>query len=267
MKATITLILSMVSALAQPSSVSNDPASNSIPATVQRLLVWPSPATISEKQISPTTDAAKTAVFNAERWLRQVIDSELIPAQLEPICTEGEFEGRDVIRYRWDAAGKKLMVAQTGSIFVLEIEPVTGKISGDALSERLDGVRELCGETFAKTGVWRGGQGEKNLITRLNEKLLANFFIAAATHQSETNRAVLFGHPKGPEAMDSTSHERNVSAGGDASWFGPHNETSSYWFRNIHWFSDRGRVVVYFLKQEGGPVVLNFAGSADASWF
>jgi hypothetical protein len=40
-----------------------------------------------------------------------------------------------------------------------------------------------------------------------------------------------------------------------------------YWLRNLYWFADDERVVVYFLKAEGGPHPLLFSGASDNKWF
>jgi hypothetical protein len=36
-----------------------------------------------------------------------------------------------------------------------------------------------------------------------------------------------------------------------------------YWFRNVSWFADENRLVIYFFKTESGPLVPNFSRNYD----
>jgi hypothetical protein len=216
----------------------------------------------------------KAVLWDAERWLRMVIDPTLVPERLNPVCTRSEFEDRDTVRYKWVANSRSIMVAQTGTIFALELRAQTGKSSDVAMLPRLEHLRGIANEVFVKTGERRDGQGERVPIPNLNKVIVGFAFKAEHAKEMSGEKFQLRGRSRWmQEAMAAgeyksldNEHLRILDAKENQDWV--YSQLSwTYWFRNVNWFADEERLVIYFLKTEGGPFVLSFNGTIDKGWF
>jgi hypothetical protein len=233
-----------------------------------RLLAEPAANVLAERGVAATNGNVASATANARRWLTNVIDAKYLPAVLELQCIRGEFEDRDVVRSSWKAGEYSFRVAQTVSVFVMEVRPATGKLPGESTEARVGTVRRLCSDVLVKTGSRWTGQREKVAIPALNVKILDYSFHNATTTAVAEHPLVLHGRPK---PMTEVQYTTNAELGAldakeNPAW---HQSflTWLYWFRNVFWFSDDERVVIYFLKTEGGPIALNFFGGMDGKWF
>jgi hypothetical protein len=244
---------------------------------VWKLLQWPPPGLIREKGADVTEGPVKTAVYNATTWLRRVIDPVWFPEKWEPLCVFHEFENRDVIHYRWSSGKRSFKVAQTGSIFVLEIRPMENNPAGDSLQEHLSRVRKVCEEVFTKMGGRWTGQGKYVPIPEFNRKVLDSSFAIERT--KTLNKGTLLGKAismqeagvtnSGSDTSDVRLLNERLRKEDDQSnpnWFDSESAWM-YWFRKVNWFADENRLVIYFLKAEAGPLRLSFGGSLDNIWF
>ena len=271
MRITLLLLLVTVSAIAQPSAFGPAHQPPVIPEAVVKLLQWPSGELITRKGVAAGATNVIAAVFGAESWLRGVVDASWLPPAFEPLCIASEFESRDVVRHKWVKKDHAFMVAQTGSIFVMEIRPATARFDGDSKEARLLSLRKLSSDVFVKTGKRFTAQGGRVPIPGLNSKIVGFSFDSATTRAVTNQTVLLFGRPRTMEeegvihAGDSVQSVKEDSKANSA-W-----EKSAFawrhWFRSVYWFADEQRLVVFFLKEEGGPVALSFGGSADNKWF
>lgn len=269
MKSTCWVWLLLCSAVVQSglNAAPTDQASK-VPESVIKLLAWPSPEIIAEKQV-PARTINDSGAYGAEGWLRKVVDPAWLPDKLEPICIAGEFEGRDVVRYKWSKNGRSFMVAQTYSIFVMEIRPESGKFNGRSKEDFLPKYRELCEQVLAKKGKQWTGQLKEVAISNLNTKIV-DFSFDSMNVAQMTNADLLWsGKPKdikGIKLLPNGTEVRDTNAVASTMWEVP--LTLMYWFRNIYWFADNDRLVLYFLKNEGGPIALSFYGGVvEQRWF
>jgi hypothetical protein len=238
-----------------------------VPDAIHELSRWPKADTLAEKQV--TTTSVRDAVADAERWLALVIDPVWLAARREAVCTKGEYERRHIVRHKWISQGYRLGVAQTASVFMMEIAPEAGRIGGDSKEARFAAARELCGRVFAKTGKRHTSQGEEVVIEDLNRKIL-DFSFDLRTTQEVTNRnLVLVGRPKTWSEEGFIPPQTGAEADAQAKRV-PWEQTIEawmYWLRDVRWFAEVDRVVVFFLKKEAGPVALDYGGLIDDKWF
>ncbi len=268
MKLATCLTVIGLSAFAQSPHLFPDPKGKYPPDLVMRLLDWPTTEVINSNRIPSANMPGVTA--DAERWVRMVVDRQWLPGQLEPLCIKGEFEKRDVVRYKWMKGAYSFMVAQTSSLLTLEIRPEAGGLGGESKDQRLDAVRKLCLQVFRRTGVRHDGQGGEIEIPDFNAKLIDFSFSAENTRESPDDGSMLIGKPKTMEEEQVKQPETIADAEAEArNWVKPGWEKSAlaweFWFRNLHWFADRKRVVIFFVKAEAGSVV--GGPSLDERWF
>jgi hypothetical protein len=270
MKQLILLIMTTASSAAQPAITPE--AHTRPPEVVVRLLEYPGEAVLRHKGLPAASSNLVGVLCDAERWVRLVVDGEWLPERLDPVCTAGEFDGRDVVRYRWEARRHSLLVAQTASVLALEIRPEASVLAGQTKEERLEAVKRVFREVFRKTGVRPDFQGGDIEIPDLGIKLLEFSFSSDMTVETEGDTPRLSGRSKragedgtkfpdtlADAALESEAWQKGNWADTRVAWM--------FWFRNVHWYADRDRVVVFFLKAEGGPVPMSFDGWFDDQWF
>ncbi len=243
-----------------------------VPDPIWKLLEWPTETTIRERSMSATTPTVQTAIFSADRWIRMVVDEAWLPAQLEFICIHNEFENRNVIRCKWTKAGRNFFVAQTGSIFVLEVRPEHGSLQASSKEALLHSAKGLVGQILAKRGKRWTGQGQEVLIPDLDGKITDGSFDTSRVKASSNPRGELRleGRPKTIEEEGVARPKNSAEAKAqddpqNTQWYNS-SFAWQYWFKNVHWFAESNRLVLYFLKDNGGPVALSFGGSADDTW-
>lgn len=261
------LLSCLVLAQSEINAAPTDRASK-VPESVIKLLAWPSPEIIAEKQV-PARTINDSGAYGAERWLRQVVDPNWFPDKLDPICVAGEFENRDVVRYKWSKAGHSFMVAQTYSVFVMEIRPESGKFNGRSKEDILPKYRELCEQVLAKKGEQRTGQLEKITISNLNTKIADFSFDPMNVVQMANANLSWSGKPKDIKGIRVLANGTEIKdTNSTTNVFFKVPLALMYWFRNIYWFADNDRLVLYFLKNEGGPIALSFyGGTVEQRWF
>ncbi len=266
MKLAICITLIGLSAFAQSPHLFPDPKAKYPPELVLKLLQWPPAELISTNRIPSTNMPGVTA--DAERWVRMVVDRQWLPGQLEPLCIKSEFEKRDIVRYRWTKGECSFAVAQTRSLFTLEIRPHAGTLGGESKDQQLEAVKKVCLQVFSRKGERPDGQGNEIEIPDFNAKLLEFSFSGETARETTNEMSLLAGRPRTMEEEGVKQPEAIADADADArKWRGPDWEKAAigweYWFRNIHWFADRDRVVIFFVKAEAGP----FITVPDDGWF
>jgi hypothetical protein len=277
-KAILVLFLTGAAVAAQPLMRSEYYAS--VPEPVWSLLKWPSTELITAKEKSvAASNQTKYAAQDASRWVRMAIDPMWLPAELHPLCLNGEFGGMDVIRYRWATNSRSFMVAQTGCIFVMEIRPETEKLSTMAGPPDLAAVRKICGEVFPKSGERPTGQLKMVPMPDFNKKILDWSFNADTTQEITNRLRLLIGWPRyhpdevqaelkkvsGTNEAEVQAIIKRIDSQDNSDWY-KSRFAWDFWFRNIRWFADQDRIVVFFLKDENGSVPCDF-GPVRRGWF
>ncbi len=233
-----------------------------------KLLQWPTAQLLSTNGVPAASTNVAAAIDQAQGWIRMVVDPQWLPERLDPVCVRDEFEKRDIVRYKWTSRNNSFLVAQTWSMFALEIKPEAASLGGESKDQQLDAVRKLCVQVFRKTGVRPDFQGNEIEVPEFNAKLI-NFSFSAETTQQITNGVVLLaGRPRTMEEEGVKQPETAADAQTEGGkWLKPGWEKTStawqFWFRNLYWFADRDRVVIFFVKAEAGPI---FA-APDDRWF
>jgi hypothetical protein len=162
----------------------------------------------------------------------------------------------------------------------MEIRPETGKLSTKSGFPDLVTVREICGEVFLKSGERHTGQLEMVPVPDFHKKILDWSFRADTTQEVTNHSRLLVGWPNYDHAeveaeirRTSGTNEAEVQATikiidskDNADWY-KSRFAWNFWFRNIRWFADQDRIVVFFLKDENGPVPCDFSTARGDSWF
>lgn len=238
--------------------------------------VFLSPAIYMFEHADPT-DTTNSLVANGSKtkfpeqmfweWTHRAIDSAWLPTNSPKlVCKSGEFDGRDVIRCVWAANNYKIEVVQTECIFLIKLTPV-GSVQKDAFNGDFEKVKNLAIELFAKSGTrWVGGQGASAIVTNLNLNIGLNSLIPTNVFQM-SDGGLTIGYP--PEYRVGIANGRNAELD-KANWF-MSQEAQDYWFRNIHWLTDKKSISFFFEKREGISAIATFPNTfsrgLDQNWF
>jgi hypothetical protein len=229
---------------------SNLPAE--VPDSVRNLVVWPSPETIAAKSVPATATNVQARVLNDERWLRMVLAEDWLPPKFEPVYIRSETKLNDITYYQWIKGNCKFVVAQTAGIFVLQVWPEPGALRDDSKVGLLDSARRLAREILAKTGKRMTGQLQEVPIVELDQKIADFSFdpgqVRDVSIQGVTSFRLLGGAKTAQEKVEERLRMNQPVVAVEL----------PYWFEEIHWFADGQRLILYFLKNEGGPVKWSF---------
>lgn len=233
---------------------------NALPAPVVSLANWAAGPRRGDA-LAPGDSKVRVAEAGATRWIEMVVSPEWLPAEgVRLEFARAAFDGRDAVLAHWTAPVGEFTIAQTAGVFVLALQPARGRLDRES-------IRSLLLRALREDGVRWTGQGEPVKISGLDEKIARH-----ATDESEIEilprSQALVARPRAPagNARASETDLAREDAADNAGWF-EGDGAASYWFRNLHWWTDGETLGVYFLKSEGGMWFPNYSGDIDRDWF
>jgi hypothetical protein len=188
----------------------------------------------------------------AAEWVLKTIDKDSLPPDVNNlkvgmVLTQNAFGPNDVACVQWQKNGYVLQVAQTATIMLVRMRPISPS-SQPATS--IETKRSLAANTaerlFRKEARIRDvetGTGkviEKQIMPELLKRCFEDAHI---------------------QAYDNGVHGRRRAP------TNPADLTFEYWWRCVNWWTDGNSVAFYTLKTEGGPWEASYNSGLDATWF
>ncbi len=184
-------------------------------------------------------------------WIQKIIDKNFLPTDVNSlnvgmVLTQNAFGPNDVACVQWQKNGYVLQVAQTKTILLIRMRPIS-PASQPATSVEIKRslARNTAERLFRKEAKIRdveGGTG-KVIEKKIIPELLKTCFEDANVRQYDSG-------------LHGTCRCRAI----------PDRELD-YWWRLIHWWVDGSSIAFYTLKTEGGPWGASFNSGLDATWF
>jgi len=193
----------------------------------------------------------RRAKNGAVEWIRKTIDKDFLPTDVNSlnvgmVLTQNAFGPNDVACVQWQKNGYVLQVAQTKTIMLVRMRPISPASQPAASTET---KRSLAANTaarlFRKEAKIRDAEGGTgNLIEKqIMPELLKRCFEDASVRQYDNS-------------LHGTCRRSAIT-----------DRELDYWWRLIHWRTDGSSVAFYTLKTEGGPWEASFNSGLDATWF
>lgn len=245
-----------------------------IPSPAYKLFQWPDDSILNGPgHIDIDATEVKAAQAQAFDWIKKVLSEDwLPPVDTQPVCIRSEFDGRDVIRVKYEVKGYEIQVSQTATIFTIKLSHLDKRALGGDLNGKINAAKDMCSEVFNRTGKRWTGQGKEIVIPELNTKIAAYSFVqdtivsvpgdmagwGRPQTMSESGKSSPHSEAESEEANDPKNPDWEDAA---ISW--------SYWFRNVSWWNDGHSIGFYFLKIEAGPWVPSYESHStpDKHWF
>jgi hypothetical protein len=249
---------------------------NNAPHEVLKLSQWPGQSVLSGDQaVSEESPEVAFANQQTTSWIEKVFATPWLPPDgTQRYFLKNEFDGRDVVRMKWQHAGYGIEVSQTRMVFVLKVTPIGGGGTGTDETTKLAFARDVALKMFASTGRrWsqdKTGAGVAVPVPGLAQKIVSWSF-GRETARSLSDAGTVVGRPR-------TMQEEGVPVSNDevrANERKPDNPqwyrsslSWRYWFRRVHWWNDGSSVVIYFLKVEEGVWQASYGQpNADRDFF
>lgn len=249
-----------------------------VPWCIRPMLEWPSTGKISQQQDTSISET-EMARGDAEKWLRRVIDASLVPTNLEPLCIKADFAGADVVRYRWVSEGRHIMVAQTWSTFVMQVDRIASRhdLTGSNIHDEVDDLKSIAQAVFVKTGHRYGGvdkdyEEKRIIINDLNKQIAEVSFKVTNVFKLQANSSNGF-KLYGSALRGTHKEEMRVSTNAIAQPATNRIEVRTEgqmlqcWIENVEWVADEHRIVFFFPKLDGPETTLKHIGVSASPWF
>jgi hypothetical protein len=183
-------------------------------------------------------------------WISKTIDKDFLPTDVNSlnvgmVLTQNAFGPNDVACVQWQKNGYVLQVAQTATIMLIRMRPISPASQSPTSTET---KRSLATNTAARlfnkeTRIRDAEGGTGKLIEKkIMAELLKRCFEDANVQQYDNG---LHGRcHRDPAAYD-----------------------FNYWWRWINWWTDGSSLAFYTLKTWGGSWTAGFNSGLDARWF
>jgi hypothetical protein len=185
-------------------------------------------------------------------WILKTIDRDFLPADVNSlnvgmVLTQNAFGPNDVACVQWQKNGYVLQVAQTKTIMLVQMRPISPASQPISTVET---KRSLAANTAARlfrkeARIKIAEAGVPKVIEKqIMPELLKRCFEDAHVQPYDNG---IHGRRRAPADPADLGFE--------------------YWWRWVNWWTDGSSVVFYTLKTEGGPWEASFNSGLDAAWF
>lgn len=237
------------------------------PGEVLKLSRWPDQSVLSgASRLSGDSPEVVFAKNQTNSWSERVLAPTWLPPEgTQVYFLQNEFDGRDVVRMKWQCNNYEVVMSQTASIFLIKLTPLNSCGTGVDGAAKLAFARDLVLKVFKETGRrWSTdstGAGVEVPVPDLAKKITSYSFVPGTARSLEEN-GVVVGRPKTMEEEGVQKPATDEDQANERKANNPNWEKSSlswrYWFRQIHWWNDGHSVTIYFLKVEEGAWLPTF---------
>jgi hypothetical protein len=262
MSVRILIIIALYSALALCQDGAPDGPSRAfqlkdcLPAKVGflRELVKEAPSAARPRAVDPNNKWARRAKSASFDWIVKTVASDWLPK--DPNVLHGQvammqnaFGPNDVTYSQWEANDHVVQVAQTATIVLIRVRPLSPDSTSTGTKEaHIALARNTVTHLLrSRVDVIETTSTERKKV----KKTIMPDVLAASFDHADTQVCTDGVHGKcaPPELLEKRMHHY------------------VWWWRCINWWTDGSEVDIYFLKTEGGPWVPSYTGELDATWF
>jgi len=186
----------------------------------------------------------------AIKWILMTINKDFLPPDVNSlnvgmVLTQNAFGPNDVACVQWEKNGYVLQVAQTTTIMLIRMRPISPASQPPTSTET---KRSLAANTAARLF---------NKETRIRD--------AEGGTGKLTQRTIM------PELLKRCFEDANVQQYDNGLHGKCHRDPAKpefeYWWRWISWWTDGSSIAFYTLKTWGGSWMASFYSGLDATWF
>jgi hypothetical protein len=229
---------------------------NCLPARVN--LLRESLRQMSGMQKSSVTDPNNRWTRQAHEqtfdWVVKVMNRAWLPPDPNVlreriIMVQNAFGPNDVTYLQWEASDHSIQVAQTKTIMLIRVRPLSA-----------DPAPRLTRET-------RMAMAREIIPHIIRDQV--NFTVNESTGRKRTKRTITsqvlsasFDHAGIQDCADGVHAKFAPPQSGEE-----HAIDALWWWRYISWWTDGSEIGIYMFKTEGGPRVPSYTSLGDATWF
>jgi hypothetical protein len=242
-----------------------------LPAPVIKLSQWTSEAVMAgPNRVLPSDDSLGFVKLHSLQWIRETFAVTWQPASLEPVFIRSEFDGRVVVRARWECQGFTVEVSQTASILVIKLAPQDGSGTGLDPTQRLLQARSIAARIFPVSGERRTDQGEIVPVEALNQEIVARSFGGETARRLEDDGVVVGGpvarHPEGIFDDQGRAFIPQDTPPRPEDWL-LIILSASHWSETVCWWNDGQSMGIYLHKHAGDSTIPDFGKPRDRYLF